>query len=161
MATERSDRVATSRTVLSALLIAGAAGTIHGLFSLYWAAGGDWLVSTLGRRLVDAFADSRWLLLPVGIVKIAFAVLPSALAKRSWPAREAWRVLCWAGAVVLVVWGAVNTITGNLVLSGAITPDGGYDHAGMVGHAWLWDPLFLIWGLALAVALVLTRHREA
>lgn len=161
MGTVRSDRVGTSRTALTTLLIAAAAGMAHGLFSLYWAAGGDWLVSTLGRQLVDTFADRRWLLFPVAALKIAFAVLPLGLARLSWPPPRAWRLLCWVGAAVLLVWGGVNTITGNLVLSGAINPEGGYDRDGMVGHAWLWDPLFLIWGIALAVALLLTRHRNA
>lgn len=160
MATVQNNRAATSRATLSALLIAAAAGTAHGLISLYWATGGDWLTSTLGRQLVDMFADKRWLLFPVAAVKIAFALLPPVLARLSWPARQAWRMLCWAGAAVLLVWGGVNTITGNLVLTGVIHPEGAYDRDGMVGHAWLWDPLFLIWGVALALALLLTRHRD-
>ena len=55
--------------------------------------------------------------------------------------------------MLLILWGGVNTVTGNLVLSGTVEPDGGYDHDGMVGHAWLWDPLFFIWGVALVVGL--------
>ena len=54
---------------------------------------------------------------------------------------------------MLVAWGGLNTVVGNLVLAGAIVPDGGFDRPGMVGHAFLWDPLFLAWGLALAVGL--------
>jgi hypothetical protein len=69
------------------------------------------------------------------------------------------RVVSWAGAVLLILWGGVNTVTGNLVLSGIVEPDGGYDRDGMVGHAWLWDPLFLVWGAALAVGLWRTRRR--
>ena len=143
---------------MAALLIVAAAGTLHGLFSLYWAAGGGWLVSTLGQQLVATFADKRWLLVPVAAVKITFALLPLVLARLAWPARRPWRVVCWAGAAVLAVWGGVNTLTGNLVLAGVLSPAGGYDHEGMVGHAWLWDPLFLIWGVALSVALLLTRR---
>ena len=62
---------------------------------------------------------------------------------------------------MLVVWGGLNTVVGNLVLAGWIVPDGGYDRAGMIGHAWLWDPLFLAWGLALAVGLRWDRSRSA
>jgi hypothetical protein len=60
---------------------------------------------------------------------------------------------------VLIAWGGVNTLTGNLVLAGVVVPAAGYDRDSMVGHAWLWDPLFLVWGIALALALLLTRRR--
>ncbi len=49
---------------------------------------------------------------------------------------------------------------GNLVLAGAVAPDGGYDRAGQVGHAWLWDPLFLVWGIALVVGLLRLRTSD-
>ena len=58
------------------------------------------------------------------------------------------------------MWGGLNTIVGNLVLAGAIVPEGGFDRTGMIGHAFLWDPLFAVWGLALAVALARRRGRE-
>ena len=143
-----------------ALLTAAAAGTVHGLFSLYWAMGGDWLLESLGDDLIEAFSDSRWLLLPVGLVKIFAGVLPLVLARWEWPAPRLSRSACWVGAIVLVLWGGANTIAGNLVLMGVITPEGGYDGPGMVGHAWLWDPLFLLWGASLTLALSLTRQRR-
>ncbi|MGI8459476.1 MAG: hypothetical protein ACR2LI_15380 [Propionibacteriaceae bacterium] len=55
------------------------------------------------------------------------------------------------------MWGGLNTVTGNLVLAGVVHSAGGYDRDAMVGHAWLWDPLFLAWGIAVAVTLLLTR----
>lgn len=144
---------------MAALVISAVAGTAHGLFSLYWALGGDWLVSTLGDQLAEEFADARRLLFPVGVVKVGFAVLPLVMAARGWPRRRLWRPVCWLGALVLVVWGGTNAAVGNLVLSGLVRPAGGYDRAGMIGHAWLWDPLFLVWGLALAIGLLVTRRR--
>jgi hypothetical protein len=158
--TARANAAIKPRAVLPALLIATVAGATHGLFSLYWAAGGNYLVSTLGHQLVSTFADRRWLLIPVSVIKIGFAVLPLVLARLGWPGRQFWRTACWVGAAVLVVWGGVNTLVGNLVLAGILRPGEGYDRAGMVGHAWLWDPLFFIWGAALVVALFLTRHRD-
>lgn len=146
-----------SRGALPAFGIAAAAGMTHGLFTLYWAVGGNWLVSTLGSQLVATFADRRYLLLAVAAVKLGFAVLPLLLLRRGSLGRRPWRVLCWAGAAVLVAWGGLNTVTGNLVLAGLVQPAGGYDHDGMVGHAWLWDPLFLVWGGALMVGLLVTR----
>src|SRR5699024_8187782 len=43
------------RFIASALVVAAVAGVIHGLFSLYWAIGGDWLVESLGHDLQSAF----------------------------------------------------------------------------------------------------------
>ena len=69
------------------------------------------------------------------------------------------RGLEWAGAGVLVLYGGINTAVAWLVLGGAIVVDGGYDRAAELGHAALWDPLFLIWGLSLATGLRATRDR--
>ena len=141
----------------SSLVLAGVLGSVHAAFSLYWGGGGEWLVETLGRRLVRAFAGWEWLLLPIGAVKLFAAWVPLAAARAGWPPRRLSRGVCWLGAVVLLVWGGLNTIVGNLVLARVIVPDGGYDRAGMVGHAFLWDPLFLAWGLALAIGLAQSR----
>lgn len=141
--------------------VAAVAGVIHGAFSLYWGFGGSWLVDTLGEDLVEQWEKHPALLLPVGAVKIIAALLPLLLLRPAgqpvvWP--RLLRAVSWAGAVLLILWGGVNTVTGNLVLSGVVEPDDGYDHDGMVGHAWLWDPLFLIWGVALVLGLSLSRR---
>jgi hypothetical protein len=141
----------------SALVVAGALGTVHAGFSLYWGIGGTWLVATLGERMVTAFAGLEWVLVPVGLAKLLAAWAPVLAADRDWPARPLTRTASWLGAIALLVWGGLNTVVGHLVLGGLIRPDGGYDRAGMIGHAYLWDPLFLLWGLALAVGL----HRDA
>ena len=143
------------------LLLAGVLGSLHAAFSLYWGVGGEWLVETLGRRLVDAFAGLEWLLLPVGVVKLVAAWVPLVAARAGWPLRRLSRGACWLGAAVLLTWGGLNTVVGNLVLAGVIVPDGGYDRPGMVGHAFIWDPLFLAWGLALAVGLAQSRPSSA
>lgn len=57
---------------------------------------------------------------------------------------------------MLVLWGGLNTVVGNLVLAGLLQPADGYDYPGMLGHAYLWDPLFLLWGLALVAGLLST-----
>lgn len=76
-------------------------------------------------------------------------------------ARRWIRTVSWPGAIVLVAYGGANTIVAAAVLGGIVRPAGGYDPAAMVGHALLWDPLFLLWGLALASGLALTRLPEA
>lgn len=66
-----------------AILVAAAAlGLLHTAFSLYWALGGDWLLATLGERIVSTFGEKRWLLFPVAAVKAVFAVLPVWFASR-------------------------------------------------------------------------------
>ncbi|MEO7131634.1 MAG: DUF3995 domain-containing protein [Dermatophilaceae bacterium] len=147
----RSD--ATSAVGVGALLVAGALGAIHAGFSLYWAAGGHWLIWSLGSDLVDSFQGREWLLVPIGGVKLIATVSPIVLARRGWPARAFTRAACWVGALALVGWGGLNTVVANLVLAGVIQPGSGYDRPGMVGHAYLWDPLFLAWGAALTVGL--------
>lgn len=141
-----------SRPVPVGLVVAAVAGVLHAAVSTYWGLGGDALIETLGERVVAQFADARWLLLVVAAVKLAGALVPLVLARNGRLGRG-WRLLCWLGAAVLVVWGGLNTVVGSLVLAGAIRPEGGYDRPAMVGHALLWGPLFLLWGVALALGL--------
>ncbi len=138
---------------------AAAVGVVHAGFSFYWAAGGTLLVWSVGSDLLESFQGREWLLAPIGAVKLIAAVAPLALVWWRWPARVVTRSACWLGALVLVVWGASNTVVGNLVLTGAIRPESGFDRSGMIGHAYLWDPLFLAWGAAVAICLIATRGR--
>lgn len=41
------------------------------------------------------------------------------------------------------------------VIAGVIQPEGGYDADAMMGRAYLWDPLFVLWG-ALVLSLWLS-----
>lgn len=141
-------------------IAAAALGTSHAAFSLYWAFGGTWLLWSLGSGLLQTFAGREWLLFPVGVVKLLAALAPLFLARLHWPWPRVTRVACWVGSAALTAWGGLNTVVGNLVLSGTIQPDGGYDRPGMMGHAWFWDPLFLLWGLALITGLVVSRRRR-
>ena len=113
---------------------------------------------SLGSNLLEAFGEQRWLLIPVGVVKLIAAWAPLGIALLGWPARRLTRAASWSGAALLLVWGGANTLVGNLVLTGVITPDSGFDRPGMIGHAYLWDPLFLAWGIALAIGLLASRR---
>ena len=44
------------------------------------------------------------------------------------------------------------------MVAGLIRPDAGYDLEAMRGHAYLWDPLFLVRGTALVLSLWLARR---
>jgi hypothetical protein len=139
------------------LVLAGVLGAIHAAFSFYWAAGGSLLLWSLGDRLVQSFQGMEWLLLPIGALKLVGALAPLVLAGYDWPAPRLTRLVCWLGAVLLIGWGGVNTVAANLVLAGAIGDGGDFDRRGMIGHAYLWDPLFLAWGVALATNLFVSR----
>ena len=68
-----------------------------------------------------------------------------------------WRAVGWVGGLLLFGYGLVNTAVSAAVLSGVIRPEGGYDPEAMKGHAYLWDPLFLVWGTALVLFLWLSH----
>ena len=103
-------------------MIAAGVGTVHALFTIYWAFGGSALLQTVGRDMVTLFAGRRWLLLPVATVKLAVAVAPVVLDRRSWPWRPLTRGLAWSAATVLIFWGGINTVVGNLVLGAPSNP---------------------------------------
>ena len=125
---------------------------MHAAFSAYWALGGRWLLETVGAWAVDLLDDSPVVagagLLLVAAVKLAGAWAPLLADQGRLPGnRRAWRGLFWAGAGVLVVYGALNTMGAWI----GIAIDG--FTAARVGHAVLWDPLFLVWGVLLALGL--------
>jgi len=155
------------RLELSKLLVwvAGGAGVLHAAASLYWALGGRWLLATVGQWAVDLSARA-----PVGagvvlglvaLVKFLAAMVPIGVAYGKVPWRRFWRPVMWAGGLLLVVYGGVNTVVSAAVLGGHIRPDGGYDEVAMRGHAYLWDPLFLLWGSALVLSLWVSRKNRA
>lgn len=154
-----SDITSPNRSLPRSLIAATALGGIHAGFSLYWAAGGTALAWSLGSDLVASFQGREWLLALIGAFKLLAAAAPLALAFWGWPAWRLTRSMCWLGAAVLTIWGGLNTVVANLVLAGAIQPQSGFDRPGMIGHAWLWDPLFLAWGIAVATGLLATRRR--
>src|SRR5699024_12663926 len=59
--------------------------------------------------------------------------------------RRGRRALGWVGAVGLTAYGLVNTVTALAVLAGLINVVG-TDRLGLMGHAFLRDPLFTLWG---------------
>lgn len=146
------------------MLVACAAGLVHAAFSVYWALGGRWLLPTVGEWAVTAVVDSPIgagvLLGAVGLGKALAALVPVGVAFHRLPWVGFWRVVCGIGGTLLVAYGGVNVVVSVAVLAGFIRPEGGYDESAMIGHAFLWDPLFLIWGTALLAWLVLSRARN-
>lgn len=144
--------------------IAGLAGLVHACFSAYWAVGGRWLLATVGQWAVDFSAEHRLraglVLGGVALVKLLGATIPVAVAHGMLPWPRLWRGISWVGGVLLLAYGAANTAAGLLVVTGVIRPESGYDAAAMAGHAFLWDPLFALWGGALIGFLWLSRTRR-
>ncbi len=142
---------------------AGAAGAVHAGFSLYWAFGGRWLLATVGQWAVDLSVERP---LAAGItlglvaaIKFLGAAVPVGLAYGRVPWPRLWRGISWAGGLLLVAYGGINTLFGLAVLAGVVRPEGGYDLDAMRGHAYLWDPLFFLWGSALVLSLWLSRRK--
>jgi len=147
------------------LRIAALVGLVHASFSAYWALGGSWLLQTVGQRAVDLQVKSPFLagaaLLGVAAVKTTLALVPVAERFANRLQRKSWRFPLWLAAVGLFVYGTVYSVTGILVVTGLIDPAGRYDRAGMIGHAFIWDPLFALWGLMLGIGLLGPRRTQA
>lgn len=143
--------------------LAAAAGTLHGAVSAYWALGGTWLFDTVGRTVADAFRDALWIIGLVAAAKLAAAIVPLAveLARDSLPRwlRAAVRAISWLGAIGLIGWALFGIIGSQLALAGVVDARPDPDIPSLIGHAWLWDPLFLVWGVALLIGLIRSRPR--
>ncbi|PPF77769.1 DUF3995 domain-containing protein [Pseudoclavibacter sp. Z016] len=155
-------RTRRSRNAARILVLAAAViGVVHAAFSASWALGGTWLLSTIGAIAVEFSRreplESGLLLGTVALVKLLAALIPVALDAQRMPWPRVWRAICWVGGPGIVLYGLVNIVASGAVLLGVLVPEGGYDRDAMIGHALLWDPLFLLWGLALTGWLWLTR----
>lgn len=153
-------RKLSSRALLAAACVAG---LVHAAFSLYWALGGSWLIETVGQWAVDwsreAPTTAALVLAAIAAVKAAGAVVPLLVESGRLPGRNAWRTLSWAGAIVLLAYGAANTVGAWLVLAGVVG-DASTDPPALLGHALLWDPLFALWGGFLALGLRRSSQRR-
>ncbi len=143
--------------------IAGAAGVLHAAASLYWALGGQWLLATVGQWAVNLAARAPLTagiaLGLIALMKLLAATVPIGVVYGKVPWRRFWRAISWGGGLLLVVYGGINTVVSAAVLGGLIRPEGGYDLNAMRGHAYLWDPLFFLWGSALVVSLWFSHQK--
>jgi hypothetical protein len=148
-------------------LVAAGLGAGHALVSAYWALGGTALLDTIGGSLEEwgrdrgpAVVAALWAIVAVKlVVALAAPVLAGVGAGRLpvWTRSRTPRRLGWVAAGVLVAYGGLLTLVGLLVQAGAIDAAADADDRALAWHAYLWDPWFLLWGLAFAGALWLTR----
>ena len=139
--------------------IAAALGVAYALISAYWALGGTALLSTIGGS-IEHDARTGGLLVTAGewlvvLVKLFAAALPVFVIRSSGRGRRE-RVasrLAALEALVLTLYGLVFTATGLLVQLGVISRGAHVDNRALAWHAFLWDPWFLVWGLAVVASL--------
>lgn len=151
------------RRPVGLFVAAAVPGLLHAAASLYWGLGGVWLLDTVGQGAIALRRDSPLVatavLLPVGLLKLAGAVVPILNQQGRLPWPRLWRALSWAGALLLVLYGIGYTVLAAISLSGGFGPV--EDVTGLRGHAFLWDPLFATWGILLTAALVRSRRKSA
>ena len=146
------------------------AGLAYAAISVYWAAGGTWLLNTVGGTLEQqGRAGNLGIILAVwaaAVLKIIGAIVPLAAVgvtpgQATTGRRRQMRVLAWLEAAVLTIYGLVLTGAGLLVQSGVIASAASADHRALAWHAYLWDPWFLLWGVLITAALARSRQPRA
>lgn len=141
-------------------------GLAYAAISVYWAAGGTWLLDTVGGTLGQQGAVNPGIILAVwgaAVLKIIGAIVPLAAVgvipgEATTSRRRQLRGLTWVEAAILTAYGLVLTCAGLLVQSGVIASGAGADHRALAWHAYLWDPWFLLWGVLVTAALVRSRQ---
>ena len=137
---------------------AATVAAVFALVSLYWAAGGMAGMGTLGgeiERLGRArdpeLVAATWV---AAVLKALGALLALALV-RPWGRRLPRRLLlvtAWAGAVVLTVYGVLQTAAVALIYFGVSDDTQELSRGALRWRMLLWEPWFLVWGLLLGLA---------
>jgi hypothetical protein len=147
-----------STTAVVAGYVAAFLALTSAAVTAYWLIGGTALLGTVGgalerlarKRSIDALVLAS----AVVVAKTAAAAVGLALTRR--PSRRLGTLAAVAGAL-LGLYGAVLTIAGALVLTGAVSAAPA-DERALRWHTLFWDPWFLLWGLALATAGLAARR---
>ena len=159
------------RGAVAAAVIAASLGAASAAVSAYWALGGTALIDTVGgeierwgRERSASVVATLWV---ITLAKLVGAVAPLVLvgvgAGRlpAWTRARPMRALGWIVAIGLTVYGGVLTVAGLLVEAGVIDAADDADEHAIAWHAFFWDPWFLLWGVAFAVAMWRSRPRAS
>ena len=159
------------RGAVVAAVIAASLGVASAAVSAYWALGGTALIDTVGgeierwgRERSAGVVATLWV---ITLAKLVGAVAPLVLAGVGAGRLPAWtraglmRVLGWIVAIGLTVYGGVLTVAGLLLEAGVIDAANDADEHAIAWHALFWDPWFLLWGFAFAVAMWRSRPRAS
>jgi Protein of unknown function (DUF3995) len=152
------------RAALLCAAVACLLGLGHAAVSAYWAAGGTALLDTIGGNLEDwgrrrepALVTALWLIAALKTVVAVAAPVLVTTRLPAWTRARLPRILAWTAAIVLILYGGVLTVTGLLVEAGLLDTAPDADRKALAWHTYLWDPWFLLWGLALAATLTSSR----
>ncbi|ORI21241.1 DUF3995 domain-containing protein [Rhodococcus sp. 1168] len=133
-------------------------GVVHAAFSGYWAAGGRWMLGTVGSwatEWVDTDpGTARSVLAGLTVFKLAAAVLPLLALLGMVPLRPLIFAISWAGSVLLIVWGGLSFVG---AVIGLIASDDNREVK--IGHLFF-DGAFFLWGAALLAGLVSKRRAD-
>lgn len=137
------------------LWAAGVCALIHAAPSMYWATGGRAFVWTIGDWAAD-LATAQPLLVSVALVivaavKVLGGAIPILNSYGFLPGQRIWQKLILAGGAFLTLYGGANTLFGGLALLGWFGPLTASGERALMGHVFLWDPIFLAWGVCLVV----------
>ena len=139
-------------------------GLAYAAISAYWALGGTWLLATVSSSLVTAHQSATAVMAvwAAVVLKAVAALLPLSVCLSAPPSKRhgRLRLLAWAQAAVLTLYGLVFTLAGLLVQVGIIHQRRTADRRALVWHTYLWDPWFLVWGVLVVVALALTSAKR-
>lgn len=127
------------------------AGSLHSLATFYWAFGGDLGLVTVGEWTIE-FKQSYGIkflivLLFVGIFKLTATWIPTLL---NFKDNKLISIIAYIGGTILFIYGSLNTISGWLKLLGVISVN---FKLSIIGQTFIWDPLFLLWGMGLLIFL--------
>jgi len=152
----------------SAVLAAAGAfvlGVLYAAISGYWGSGGTALLASVGGVFQRAGRNGSVAVLAVVWLTVLLKLLAASLGavvvagepRIDVRRRRQLRMVSWAAASVLVIYGGVLSIIGWLVQIGIVSAGAHADHEALRWHAYVWDPRFLVWGLLLAAALLRSR----
>jgi len=145
-------------------------GLTNAAVSAYWAIGGTGLLDTFGGEIerrgreggASVVAGLAVIVVVKGVVAAAALVFAGVGGRLLpiWATGRATRAMGWVAAVTLTAYGGYLTVGGMLVKGGFIDIAGGGRSKAFTWHAYLWDPWFFLWGLALGVCLWSTRTED-
>jgi hypothetical protein len=137
--------------------LAAALGLLFAVPSVYWALGGTWLLDTLGGAIEERARARDGTLIVVtwvtAILKVIGGLLPLAMVQpwgRRFP-RKLMRFAAWIAAGGLVLYGAVQTLAVGLVYLEVVPPEEHLEQRALRWRLFLWEPWFLVWGVALGL----------
>jgi uncharacterized protein DUF3995 len=154
--------VDSARSGRLAALAAAALAFASAAVSLYWTLGGTGLLDTVGgeieRLARERSAPAVAVIAATAVAKLLAGALALALPRSD---RRPLFLAAIGGGALLALYGAVLVVAGALVLAGAIDPSDPVDEYALRWHVFVWDMWFVLWGVALALAGVLARRRQA